>query len=156
MPGLIEAAAVIDSTLSGLALLGVPYNPAVPLDEGFRSLDEQLATLPQSLRDNAATIGELVPQAEGFRQQAVLLAGQVDKMSETVSEARTVIQQYRSTTDQLDLVIRDATSGLARTELMARVLVLLMAVMVVLAMGGLLIVGRALSELEGPAPLVEV
>src|SRR5690606_16802080 len=40
MPALIEASSLIDTTLRGLALFGVPYDPDVPLGEGFRRLDE--------------------------------------------------------------------------------------------------------------------
>ena len=50
MPALIEASAVIDTTLRGLALFGVPYDPEVPLGEGFRRLDEQLAPLSATLQ----------------------------------------------------------------------------------------------------------
>jgi hypothetical protein len=145
MPGLIDAAAVIDRTLSGLAFIGVPYDPEVPLDEAFRNLDEELAPLPQSLRDNAETIATLVPQADGFRRQALLLASQVERMSESVLDARSVIRHYRATTDQVDLVIADASNGLAGTELIARVLVLLGAATVSLAMAGLIMTGRALA-----------
>jgi hypothetical protein len=147
MPGLIDAAAVIDRTLSGLAFFGVPYDPEVPLDEAFRNLDDELAPLPQSLRDNAETIAAVVPQADGFRRQALLLASQVERMSETVLDARSVIRQYRATTDRVDLVVADASNGLAGTELVARVLVLLGAATVSLAMAGLIMTGRALADL---------
>ncbi|MEX2623763.1 MAG: hypothetical protein WD651_08540 [Acidimicrobiia bacterium] len=148
MPGLIEASAVIDSTLSGLALVGVPYNPEVPLDDAFRDLDRQLASMPQSLRDNAATIGELVPQADGFRDQSTLLATQVGLMRTTVENARTVIDDYRVTTDQVDVVVRTTTDGLGRSELTARLLVVLVGVMSALTMSGFVVVGRALTTLE--------
>lgn len=148
MPGLIEASAVIDSTLSGLAIFGVPYNPAVPLDDAFRDLDQQLAPLPQSLRDNAATIAELVPQAEGFREHSILLATQVELMRTTVENARSVIDGYRLTADRVDLVVRDTTDGLGRSELIARVLVVLVGAMSVLIMAGFFVIGRALTNLE--------
>lgn len=148
MPGLIEASAVIDTTLSGLAIFGVPYNPGVPLDEAFRDLDRQLAPLPQSLRDNAATIAELVPQADGFRDQSILLASQVRLMRTTVEDARTVIDDYRETADQVDVVVRTTTDGLGRSKLIARLLVVLVGIMSALTMAGFVVVGRALSNLE--------
>jgi len=151
MPGLIEASAVIDTTLSGLAFFGVPYDPGVPLDDAFRDLDQQLAPLPQSLRDNAATISELVPQAEGFRDQSLLLADQVAEINESVEEARSVIEDYRATTGQVEIVVSVATGGLQRSELVARILVVLMTCVGILTMGAFIHIGRALRQLEEPA-----
>jgi hypothetical protein len=148
MPGLIEAGAVIDTTLSGLALLGVPYNPEVPLDEAFRQLDAQLAPLPQSLRDNAATIAGLVPQAEGFRAEALALSGQVEEMRANTEAARAVIDNYRATADRVEQMVVETESGLGRSELLARVLVVALLAVSTLTTGALIVVGRALTSLE--------
>ncbi|HKX74663.1 MAG TPA: hypothetical protein VJR05_04660 [Acidimicrobiia bacterium] len=148
MPGLIEAGAVIDTTLSGLAFLGVPYNPEVPLDEAFRQLDAELAPLPQSLRDNAATIAELVPQAEGFRAEALVLSGQVEEMRANTEAARAVIENYRLTADRVEEMVVETSAGLGRSELLARVLVAALFVVSTLTTGSLIVVGRALTSLE--------
>jgi uncharacterized protein YlxW (UPF0749 family) len=150
MPGLIEASAVIDRTLSSLAFIGVPYNPEVPLDEAFISLDEQLSPLPERLRDNAATIGLLVPQAEGFQIQSMILAAQVENMRTSVAEARTAIASYRDSTDRVSLAMESTTTGLSRSENIARVLLLIAGIALATTMYGFVLVGRALSQLETP------
>jgi hypothetical protein len=148
MPGLIEASAVIDRTLSSLALIGVPYNPDVPLDEAFISLDEQLSPLPERLRENAATIGQLVPQAEGFRAQSTILAAQVENMRTSVDEARGAINTYRDSTDRVSVAMESTTTGLSRSENIARILLVIAGVALGTTMYGFVLVGRALSQLE--------
>ena len=150
MPGLIEASAVIDRTLSSLAFIGVPYNPEVPLDEAFISLDEQLGPLPQRLRENAATIGLLVPQAEGFQTQSTILSAQVGNMRTSVAQARTAINTYRDSTDRVSMAMASTTAGLSRSENIARVLLVIAGVALATTMYGFVQVGRTLSQLETP------
>ena len=148
MPGLIEASNVIDNTLSGLSLIGVPYNPDVPLDEAFSNLDRQLAPLPAGLRANAAVIADLVPEAEGFHEQTVLLTSQVETMQESVSEAREIIDQYRTQAIRFDTVVQETSEGLDRSALLMRLLVIVAGALAVIAMSGLIVAGRAISALE--------
>ena len=148
MPGLIEASNVIDNTLSGLSLIGVPYNPAVPLDEAFANLDRQLAPLPDGLRENAAVIADLVPEAEGFHEQTAILTTQVEVMQASVDEARAFIDQYRSQAQRFDSVVRETSAGLDRSALLVRLLVVGAGALAVLAMTGLIVVGRAVTALE--------
>lgn len=148
MPALIEASGVIDATLSGLALFGVPYNPETPLDEAFSELDLQLAPLPASLRANAAVMADLVPEVQGFRVQTELLAVQMREIQLTVEEAGAIIERYQSQADRFDEVLRDAQADLGRSALLVRVLVILAGVLAMTAMGGLVAAGRAIAALE--------
>jgi len=148
MPGLIEASAVIDRTLSSLAFIGVPYNPEVPLDDAFTSLDQQLSPLPERLRENAATIGLLVPQAEGFQAQSMILSAQVENMRTSVAEARTAISGYQASTDRVSTALTSTSAGLSRSENIARILMVIAGIALATTMYGFVLVGRALSNLE--------
>lgn len=148
MPGLIEASNVIDNTLSGLALIGVPYNPEVPLDEAFAELDRQLATLPEGLRENADIIAQLIPEADGFHQETVVLSDQIEVMRLSVEEARSVIDDYRSQTARLDAVVQETAAGLDQGAFLAHLLVVLGGALAAIAMSGLILAGRAISSLE--------
>ena len=148
MPGLIEASAVIDSTLSGLAFFGVSYDPGVPLDEAFAELDRQLAPLPESLRGNAAIIAQLIPEAGGFHRETLALTEQIELIRASVVEARSVIDDYRSQTVRLDAVVRETTDNLNQGSLLARVVVLLGGTLAALMAIGLVLTGRALAALE--------
>jgi hypothetical protein len=148
MPGLIEASNVIDNTLSGLALIGVPYNPEVPLDEAFVELDRQLAPLPEGLRANAAIIANLIPEADGFFQETVTLMDQIETIRLSVVDARSVIEDYRSQAGRLDAVVQETTAGLDQGAFLSRLLVVLGGVLAVVAMSGLIAAGRAIAALE--------
>ena len=148
MPGLIEASNVIDNTLSGLSLIGVPYNPDVPLDEAFAELDRQLAPLPEGLRQNAEIIANLIPEADGFHQETLTLTDQIEMIRISVVEARSVIDDYQSQTARLDAVVQDAAAGLNQGAFLSRLLVVLGGTLAVMAMSGLVVAGRAISALE--------
>ena len=148
MPGLIEASNVIDNTLSGLSLIGVPYNPGVPLDEAFSNLDRQLAPLPDALRQNAAVISALVPEAEGFHDQTELLTTQVELMRGSVDQARDIIDQYRTQALRFDSVVAETSEDLDRSTQLARLLVVMAGASAMVAMCALIVAGRAISALE--------
>jgi hypothetical protein len=154
MPGLIEASNVIDNTLSGLALIGVPYNPEVPLDEAFAELDRQLAPLPEGLRDNAEIIANLIPEADGFYQETVTLTDQIEMIRLSVLEARSVIDDYQSQTARLDAVVQDTAAGLDEGAFLSRLLVVLGGTLAVIAMIGIIKAGRAIASLEEKAATV--
>lgn len=148
MPGLIEASNVIDNTLSGLSLIGVPYNPEVPLDEAFVQLDQQLAPLPDGLRENAAIIADLIPEVDGFYRETVTMTEQIDTIRLSVVEARSVIDDYQSQAARLDAVVQDTAAGLDQGAWLSRLLVLLGGTLAVIAMSGLIMAGRAITALE--------
>jgi hypothetical protein len=148
MPGLIEASGVIHATLSGLAFFGIPYNPDTPLDRAFIDLDQQLAVLPQSLRENSLLLAELVPDVQGFRVQTELLGIQVAEIETTVLEASGILEEYQSQTGRFEEVIQGARDDLGRSAMLVRILVVLAGVLGMAAMGGLILAGRAIDDLE--------
>ena len=152
MPGLIEAADVIDATLTGLALIGVPYDPDVPLDEAFADLDRQLEPLPETLRENAGVIAGLIPEAQGFQSQTEELTAQVEEIRTSVDSAGRLIDQYRTQAESLDSLVADTDADLGRSALLVRLLVVGAGILAAAAMGGLLIAGRAITALESLEP----
>ncbi len=148
MPGLIEAARVIDSTLSGLALIGVPYDPDVPLDEAFTDLDRQLEPLPETLRANARVIAGLIPEAQGFQQQTEELTVQVEEIRRNVDSARRLIDEYREQAASAGGLVSDTNADLDRSALLVRLLVVGAGALAVAAMGGLFVSGKAITALE--------
>lgn len=115
MPGLVGASRVIDNTLSVLALIGVSYDSEVPLDEAFAQLDQQLAPLPQGLRENAATIAALIPEADGLYRESVTMTEQIDDIDRQVipSELRPGPEGAPSEQRTLDATRSRRSGGLA-------------------------------------------
>jgi hypothetical protein len=148
MPALIEASAVIDATLSGLAFFGVPYNPETPLDEAFIGLDRELEPLPASLRANALQLAELIPDVQGFRLQTDLLGLQVDEIRTAVDDANAILGRYRSQAERFDEVLQGTRDDLGRSALLVRLVVVFAGMLALVAMAGLVVAGRAISSLE--------
>jgi hypothetical protein len=148
MPGLIEAARVIDSTLSALTLIGVPYDPDVPLDEAFADLDRQLEPLPETLRANARVIAGLIPEAQGFQQQTEELTVQVEEIRMSVDAAGRLIDQYRVQAESADSLVSETNADLDRSALLVRLLVVSAGLLAVAAMGGMFVAGKAITALE--------
>ena len=151
MPGLIEASAVIDTTLSALSLFGVPYNPPLALDEAFRQLDDRLEPIPGQLRESAEIIAGLVPETDAFGEYALDLSAQMQEMRDTIDEARTVIEN-RTGSGRFDELLASSSAAVRRSQLIAQVLVVVVAAWTILVSGSLIWVGRALSRLESLAP----
>ena len=145
MPALIEASSLIDTTLRGLALFGVPYDPDVPLGEGFRRLDEELEPLSDTLRQNGAVMERLVPTVSGFRTQTELLATQVDEIGAAVEEAAEVIASYQTQAAAFDEAIQSARDSTTRGSVLMRVLVVLGGLLGAAFGAGLYFTGRSLE-----------
>jgi hypothetical protein len=58
MPGVIQTGRVIDRTLSALTLVGVDYDPEVPLDDALESLRDSLEPLPDEIRAQAVLLDD--------------------------------------------------------------------------------------------------
>lgn len=145
MPALIEASSLIDTTLRGLALFGVPYDPDVPLGEGFRRLEEELEPLSDTLRQNGAVMERLVPTVSGFRTQTELLATQVDEIGAAVEEAAEVIASYQTQAAAFDEAIQSARDSTTRGSVLMRVLVVLGGLLGAAFGAGLYFTGRSLE-----------
>ena len=50
MPALVDTARVIDRTMRALSLVGVDYDPEVPLDQSLTGIEQTLEPLPEQLR----------------------------------------------------------------------------------------------------------
>jgi hypothetical protein len=145
MPGLIQAAEVIDSTLTTLAFLGVDYDPEVPLDQAFRRLDLELATIPETLRDNAALISGLTTQAQVFGDEALSISAQAAVLEGTLGSAQGLIEDYRVNVEMVTAVVDDSLAGLWTDRLIAMGVILVVVVVCGLAMVGMILTGRDLA-----------
>jgi methyl-accepting chemotaxis protein len=146
MPALIEASGVIDTTLRGLALFGVPYSPDMPLGEGFRRLDEELAPLSETLKENGEVIESLVPTVTGFREQTALLGAQVDQIGAAVTEAAEMISDYQDRAAEFDAAIASTRDSITRGSWLMRALVLVAGAVGAAISYGLHLTGRALGS----------
>lgn len=50
LPGLTSTAGVVDTTMRALSLVGVDYDPEVPLDQSLADMEESLTPVPGQIR----------------------------------------------------------------------------------------------------------
>jgi hypothetical protein len=122
------------------------------MDEAFRQLDSQLAPLPQSLRENGATIAELIPEAQGFRQQSLELGQRIRSLESTRLAAVSAIEAYRTTTTGFETMAANTTADLERSEFIAKAMLVAGCLMALITMAGFVTLGRALSGWEKERP----
>jgi hypothetical protein len=86
LPGLISTSGVIDSTMRALRLVGVDYDPQMPLDESLERLEASLAPVPGQIRDQVALLEDVQADLDqivedGRGLAAVLLEARLDMVA---------------------------------------------------------------------------
>lgn len=74
LPALVDTGRVIDRTMRALSLVGVDYDPTVPLDESLQELEDALAPLPEQLRSQVALLAEVQGDVDQIATDAGTLA----------------------------------------------------------------------------------
>jgi hypothetical protein len=100
LPGLIDTARVIDRTMRALSLVGVSYDPEVPLDESLSELEQSLAPLPDQIRDQVELL-------VGVREDLI-------QMSEDGEDLAVILEQTRSDMMAAEATLTSAAESSAR------------------------------------------
>lgn len=80
LPALVDTGRVIDRTMRALSLVGVDYNPEVPLNEALTDLEQSLRPMPDELRSQADAL-------TAVRQEIDLIAVDADALAVTLEDA---------------------------------------------------------------------
>lgn len=136
-----ETARVADNVLSALRIIGLQYNPAVPLSTAIGDVSNSLSNLPTSLdsvsQGLALTSTNVGSLADDLREVSAGLGA----IQASVGEATAVVGQYRIIVDGLRdevVAVREAAPGWLRS---AQVGLLLLLLWLGLAQVGLLLQG---------------
>lgn len=101
------------TVLSTIPLLGVePYNPDVPLNEGFLNVAVSLDGIPDSL---VATQQQLIitnGNLEGLEDSFDTMAGDIGQVANSIGNAQSVLQQYKGVIGQLQGSVSWVSSAL--------------------------------------------
>ena len=96
MPGLIDAGAVVDDTLSTLALFGVDYRPVIAFDDALRDVASSIDGLSEAVAAQGDTLQGLVPEVEQVGQTSSRLAGRIRDTRSQLERAGTLLDEYRT------------------------------------------------------------
>lgn len=127
MPGLIDAAAVIDDSLSTLSLLGVDYQPETPFDDALREVQASLDGLADDVASQGSTLARLVPEMQEVSATASGLRSRVSDTRDHLRTAETVLEDYRTLLDTSERVL-GPDPGLIRHGWLARSVLVLIGV----------------------------
>lgn len=144
MPGLIDAASLIDDSLSTLSLLGVDYQPDTPFDDVLREIQVNLDGLANEVANQGSTLAQLVPEMREVSATAKELTSRVSDTRDHLRTAETVLEDYRRLLDSSERAL-GPDPGLIRHGLWAP------SVLVLIGVAGLglsLLTWRIATQLE--------
>lgn len=112
MPGLIQTGTLIDRALRALTLVGVDYEPDVPLDVALESLRESLAPLPRQIRDQAVLLEAAGHDLREISQAAGSLAASLLEIRIDLLEADRVVTTAAADVDEVEVSLRQMSEDL--------------------------------------------
>ena len=141
MPGLIEAAAVIDTALVALSVLpfGPSYEPVEPFDDSLRRVEQELEGLPEDLEEQAALIREAGASLGDVRVGTGAVADDLDLLHDRLRTAGGLLERYADTASAATEVVGESRAALDRHLRAARVLIVVLGL--VLAAGQIVPLG---------------
>jgi methyl-accepting chemotaxis protein len=128
MPALVDTARVIDRTMRALSLVGVDYDPEVPLDQSLTGIEQTLEPLPEQLRAQQEALEGLSASMSTMAASLGDLSSQVSDLGDGLSEASGLIDEYRASVGEVSEVVEAARSSLATQLQWARALLVLLCV----------------------------
>lgn len=127
LPALIDTASVIDSTMRGLALVGVDYDPSVPLDQSIADIDARLAAIPDLLRTQQETLSSVTGDLGRFSSSMIGLSDDVGSIRVRLAEASSALAGYTTIVADSSALLDDLESGLTAGVRLVRLTIVLLA-----------------------------
>lgn len=129
MPPLVDTARVVDRTMRALSLVGVDYDPAVPLDEALTEVDRRLADIPRNLRGRDRVIGGVADGLAGLGTQTLVSAEQMASVRSEIADASRRLDTLRGVGDRTRALIGSTTWTVEAGARRAQALVVLAAIL---------------------------
>lgn len=115
LPGLVETARVIDTTMRGLSFFGVAYDPDHPLHESIEVIDQRLERIPTLLRTQQDTLESVAADLGTFGSSTIEISDDLASIRSRLAEAAVVLDSYGSivveSSDLLDSLQSRVESG---------------------------------------------
>lgn len=147
LPGAIDAAEAVDTTLGALSLIGVDYAPDEPFGESLRRIEQALDQLPEDVRSQGSSFGLLVPSARSMADDVEEFAMDLEELNATLLELDGLADTYTVTVSEAEATVESASLSLDRTVLFLRLIVVVAAMAAVVVGLALLDIDRKLAGL---------
>lgn len=127
LPALIQVAAVIDRSLSGLSALpfGPDYDPDEPFDASLREIQREFDGLPEAVREQAGLIRDGSRELRSVRVGTGVVADDLDRLRATLADSAELVERLAVTASETRGLVAEQ-DGVRQQLGWARVLVVLL------------------------------
>ncbi|HEY5578326.1 MAG TPA: hypothetical protein VIL12_01415 [Acidimicrobiia bacterium] len=146
LPPLASTAAIVDTVMGALSVVGVAYDPDVSLDDAISAIDEELAAIPPLLRAQQEPLSALQEDLLSFADRTGEVGVQFEGLSASIEESRSLVADYEAGVAEGSRLIEDALDQLHRQRRLARILVLAVAGALAISQAASLVVGWSLRK----------
>ena len=146
LPPLASTAAIVDTVMRALSVVGVAYDPDVSLDDAISAIDEELAAIPPLLRAQQEPLSALQEDLLSFADRTGEVGVQFEGLSASIEESRSLVADYEAGVAEGSRLIEDALDQLHRQRRLARILVLAVAGALAISQAASLVVGWSLRK----------
>jgi hypothetical protein len=150
LPGLISTAAVLDRTLSALSVVGVDYNPEVPLDEALTELEDSLEGLPEELISEGEELNSLAEGTGGLPEEVADLGAAVGDLATQVDSAQTLLDEVQTSASEAKVTLDDEIAELTQTRRFAKLALVALGMALFVAQLGTAAVGFLMRQWGSP------
>lgn len=144
-----ESALVIDNvltTLSKIPLIGIQYQPAVPLNTGIAQISTSLAPLSSSLKEISSNLETTSSNLLTLQTEIMTIAGNIDRINQDLSKAQEVIDQYQAQIDQFQTRVNQAKEAIPTLVTSGAWIFTFIILWLVISQAGLLMQGLVLFK----------
>jgi chromosome segregation ATPase len=136
-----EAAMVADGVLEAIAVLGVRYDPDVPLHVAIERISASLSELPASLDEVSVGLRSTSRNIDTVATDLTTVAVEIDAINENVGEAERVVVQFQAIVRDLRDTVSETREEIPTWILSIRLATILLLIWLGLSQIGLLVQG---------------
>lgn len=145
-PSVISSAELLNDTLGALAFLGIDFRPETPFAESLGRIDASLGNLAEDLQDQAPGLAAIAADFRTFGDDTAVLASDLQVLSDQVSAATLLFDEYAGTLKDAGELIAQAQEDIDGQRTALRLLIVLVSLAVALGQFAPIYMGRRLSQ----------
>lgn len=154
LPALVDTGRIIDRTMRTLSLVGVDYDPEVPLDESLAGLEQSLRPIPEQLRNQVEALEEVGTDIDVVVLDAGSLAATLLEARIEMTEAQDILATTGDNVSRAAESLASIEGDLDTYDLLSKIVVVAVAVALLTGSMAPLLIGahfrRVASSADAP------
>jgi hypothetical protein len=110
-----QSAAAIDgvlTTLSNIPIIGIPYDPEVPLGSALGGVAEKVSVLPARFQELATNLQSTTDNLERFEADLSTMAASIGQIESSVAQYKSVVSGYQQSLEQVQQQLTGLSAAL--------------------------------------------